>query len=162
MSDLDEIRRKRMAELEARQAAAQGQMQQQAQQQMQQQEAQRQFEEQKKALIAQILTTEARSRLANLKLTKPELVNQIEIQLIQSAQAGSLRGKVTDEQLKVLLRQIAGQKREIKITPTDHAIETYNTINEKYIKIAWEKLATIKEKDKEIMIKFLDYIENTI
>ena len=30
MSDLDEIRRKRMAELEARQAAAQGQMQQQA------------------------------------------------------------------------------------------------------------------------------------
>ena len=107
MSDLDEIRRKRMAELEARQAAAQGQMQ---------QEAQRQFEEQKKALIAQILTTEARSRLANLKLTKPELVNQIEIQLIQSAQAGSLRGKVTDEQLKVLLRQIAGQKREIKIT----------------------------------------------
>ena len=96
MSDLDEIRRKRMAELEARQAAAQGQMQQQAQQ--------------------QILTTEARSRLANLKLTKPELVNQIEIQLIQSAQAGSLRGKVTDEQLKVLLRQIAGQKREIKIT----------------------------------------------
>ena len=79
-------------------------------------EAQRQFEEQKKALIAQILTTEARSRLANLKLTKPELVNQIEIQLIQSAQAGSLRGKVTDEQLKVLLRQIAGQKREIKIT----------------------------------------------
>ena len=109
MSDLDEIRRKRMAELEARQAAAQGQMQQQAQQQMQQQEAQRQFEEQKKALIAQILTTEARSRLANL-------VNQIEIQLIQSAQAGSLRGKVTDEQLKVLLRQIAGQKREIKIT----------------------------------------------
>ena len=112
MSDLDEIRRKRMAELEARQAAAQGQMQQQAQQQMQQQEAQRQ----KKALIAQILTTEARSRLANLKLTKPELVNQIEIQLIQSAQAGSLRGKVTDEQLKVLLRQIAGQKREIKIT----------------------------------------------
>lgn len=112
MSDLDEIRRKRMAELEAQQAAAQGQMQ----QQMQQQEAQRQFEEQKKALIAQILTTEARSRLANLKLTKPELVNQIEVQLIQSAQAGSLRGKVTDEQLKVLLRQIAGQKREIKIT----------------------------------------------
>ena len=44
------------------------------------------------------------------------LVNQIELQLIQSAQAGSLRGKVTDDQLKVLLRNIAGQKREIKIT----------------------------------------------
>ena len=109
MSDLDEIRQKRMAELQAQQAAMQNQAQQQA-------VAQAQFEAQKKQLIAQIMTPEARNRLANLKLTKPELVNNIEIQLIQSAQAGSLRGKVTDEQLKVLLRQIAGQKREIKIT----------------------------------------------
>lgn len=116
MSDLDEIRQKRMAELQAQQAAMQNQAQQQAMAQAQQQEAQAQFEAQKKQIIAQIMTSEARNRLANLKLTKPDLVNQIELQLIQSAQAGSLRGKVTDEQLKVLLRQIAGQKREIKIT----------------------------------------------
>ncbi|WP_406533472.1 DNA-binding protein [Methanobrevibacter sp.] len=116
MSELDEIRQKRMAELQAQQAAMQNQAQQQAMAQAQQQEAQAQFEAQKKQILAQIMTSEARNRLANLKLTKPELVNNIEIQLIQSAQAGSLRGKVTDEQLKVLLRQIAGQKREIKIT----------------------------------------------
>ena len=116
MSDLDEIRQKRMAELQAQQAAAQQQAQQQQAAQMQQQEAQAQFEAQKKQILGQIMTAEARNRLANLKLTKPELVNQIELQLIQSAQAGSLRGKVTDEQLKVLLRQIAGQNREIKIT----------------------------------------------
>ena len=116
MSELDEIRLKRMAELQAQQAAMQNQAQQQAMAQAQQQEAQAQFEAQKKQILAQIMTSEARNRLANLKLTKPELVNQIELQLIQSAQAGSLRGKVTDEQLKVLLRQIAGQKREIKIT----------------------------------------------
>lgn len=116
MSDLDEIRQRRMAELQAQQAAAQNQAQQQAMAQAQQQEAQAQFEAQKKQILGQIMTPEARQRLANLKLTKPELVNQIELQLIQSAQAGSLRGKVTDDQLKVLLRQIAGQKREIKIT----------------------------------------------
>ena len=116
MSDLDEIRQRRMAELQAQQAAAQNQAQQQAMAQAQQQEAQAQFEAQKKQILGQIMTPEARQRLANLKLTKPEMVNQIELQLIQSAQAGSLRGKVTDEQLKVLLRQIAGQKREIKIT----------------------------------------------
>ena len=116
MSDLDEIRQKRMAELQAQQAAAQNQAQQQAMAQVQQQEAQAQFEAQKKQILGQIMTPEARQRLANLKLTKPEMVNQIEIQLIQSAQAGSLRGKVTDDQIKVLLRQIAGQKREIKIT----------------------------------------------
>ncbi|MEE0935524.1 MAG: DNA-binding protein [Methanobrevibacter sp.] len=116
MSDLDEIRQKRMAELQAQQAAMQNQAQQQAVAQAQQQEAQAQFEAQKKQILAQIMTPEARNRLGNLKLTKPELVNNIELQLIQSAQTGSLRGKVTDEQLKVLLRQIAGQKREIKIT----------------------------------------------
>ena len=116
MSDLDEIRQKRMAELQAQQAAMQNQAQQQAVAQAQQQEAQAQFEAQKKQILAQIMTTEARNRLANLRLTKPELVNNIELQLIQSAQAGSLRGKVTDDQLKVLLRNIAGQKREIKIT----------------------------------------------
>ena len=116
MSELDEIRQKRMAELQAQQAAMQNQAQQQAVAQAQQQEAQAQFEAQKKQILAQILTSEARTRLGNLKLTKPDLVNNIELQLIQSAQSGSLRGKVTDEQLKVLLRQIAGQKREIKIT----------------------------------------------
>ena len=116
MSELDEIRQKRMAELQAQQAAMQNQAQQQAVAQAQQQEAQAQFEAQKKQILGQIMTPEARQRLANLKLTKPEMVNQIELQLIQSAQAGSLRGKVTDDQLKVLLRQIAGQKREIKIT----------------------------------------------
>ena len=116
MSDLDEIRQRRMAELQAQQAAAQNQAQQQAMAQAQQQEAKAQFEAQKKQILGQIMTPEARQRLANLKLTKPEMVNQIEIQLIQSAQAGSLRGKITDEQLKVLLKQIAGQKREIKIT----------------------------------------------
>ena len=116
MSELDEIRQKRMAELQAQQAAMQNQAQQQAMAQAQQQEAQAQFEAQKKQILGQIMTPEARQRLANLKLTKPELVNQIELQLIQSAQAGSLRGKVTDDQIKVLLRQIAGQKREIKIT----------------------------------------------
>lgn len=116
MSELDEIRQRRMAELQAQQAAMQNQ-QQQAAIQAQQQEAQRQqFEAQKKQILGQILTPDARTRLGNLKLTKPELVEQIELQLIQSAQAGSLRGKVTDDQLKVLLRQIAGQKREIKIT----------------------------------------------
>ena len=116
MSDLDEIRQKRMADLQAQQAAAQNQAQQQAAAQAQQQAEQEHMEAQKRQILSQILTSEARQRLANLKLTKPEMVNQIELQLIQSAQSGSLRGKVTDDQLKVLLSQIAGQKREIKIT----------------------------------------------
>ena len=119
MSELDELRKKRMAELQ-QQAAMGADPQQVAQQQIAQQQAAQQrqieLEAQLKQAMKQILTPEARGRLDNLKLTKPELVQQIEIQLIQSAQAGSLRGKVTDEQLKVLLKNLAGQKREIHIT----------------------------------------------
>ena len=112
MSDLEEIRRRRMAELERQHAMGAEQSHQQVQQQQMQQE----LEAQKKQILIQILTPEARNRLANLKLTKPEFVQQIELQLIQSAQSGSLKGKVTDEQLKVLLKQISGQKRDINIT----------------------------------------------
>ena len=118
MSELDEIRKRRMAELQ-QQAAMNADPQQIAQQQMAQQQAaqqQAEMEAQLKQAMKQILTPEARGRLDNLRLTKPELVQNIEIQLLQSAQAGSLRGKVTDEQLKVLLKNLMGQKREIHIT----------------------------------------------
>ncbi|WP_461462052.1 DNA-binding protein [Methanobrevibacter sp.] len=112
MSELEDIRRKKMEELQKQQALANEQMQQQVEQQAQQE----QLEAQLNQAVKQIMTPEARSRLTNLKLTRPELVKQIEIQLIQSAQAGSLKGKVTDDQLKVLLSQVAGQKREMRIT----------------------------------------------
>ena len=118
MSELDEIRKRRMAELQ-QQAAMNADPQQMAQQQMLEQQAaqqQAEMEAQLKQAMKQILTPEARGRLDNLRLTKPELVTNIEIQLLQSAQAGSLRGKVTDEQLKVLLKNLMGQKREIHIT----------------------------------------------
>ena len=119
MSELDEIRKRRMAELQQQQAAMNADPQQLAQQQLLEQQAaqqQAEMQAQLKQAMKQILTPEARGRLDNLRLTKPELVQNIEIQLLQSAQAGSLRGKVTDEQLKVLLRNLMGQKREIHIT----------------------------------------------
>lgn len=108
MSDLDELRRKRMQELQQQPATNENQK---AQQQMQQE-----MEAQKKQLMMQLLTPEARSRLANLRLTKPEFVEQIELQLIHLAQSGRVQDKITDEQLKVLLKQLSGQKRDINIT----------------------------------------------
>lgn len=109
MSDIEELRRKRMQQL-----------QQQAQQQNNNAEAQeqmrQQMEMQKKQAMMQILTPEARSRLANIRLTKPEFVDQIELELIQLAQMGRVQSKITDEQLKQLLQKVAGQKREINIT----------------------------------------------
>ncbi|MCF2135793.1 MAG: DNA-binding protein [Candidatus Thorarchaeota archaeon] len=71
---------------------------------------------QKEAILRQILTPEARARLTNVRMVKPQFAEQIELQLIQLASAGRLREKVTDEQLKKLLQQIAGKEREPKIT----------------------------------------------
>ncbi|AAB86088.1 MULTISPECIES: DNA-binding protein [Methanothermobacter] len=109
MTDLEEIRRKKMLELQ--QKAQQQAMEAEAQEQMRQQ-----LEMQKKQIMMQILTPEARSRLANLRLTRPDFVEQIELQLIQLAQMGRVRSKITDEQLKELLKRVAGKKREIKIS----------------------------------------------
>lgn len=109
MIDLEEIRRKKMLELQ--QKAQQQAMEAEAQEQMRQQ-----LEMQKKQIMMQILTPEARSRLANLRLTRPDFVEQIELQLIQLAQMGRVRSKITDEQLKELLKRVAGKKREIKIS----------------------------------------------
>ena len=109
MSDIEELRRKRMQELQQQAAAQQASSQ-------QQEQAHREMEAQKKQAMMQILTPEARSRLANLRLTKPEMVEQIELQLIQLAQMGRVKSKITDDQLKHLLKNLVGQKREINIT----------------------------------------------
>ena len=112
MTDIDEIRRRRMQQIQ--QQAAQQQSPQAEQQQ--QEQMRRELEAQKRQAMMQLLTPEARARLANIRLTKPEFVDQIEIQLIQLAQAGRVQSKITDDQLKELLRKLIGQKRDIKIS----------------------------------------------
>lgn len=109
MTDIDEIRRRRMQQL-------QQQAQQQSPEAESQEQMRREVETQKRQAMMQLLTPEARARLTNIRLTKPEFVDQIELQLIQLAQAGRVQSKITDDQLKELLRKLAGQKRDIKIT----------------------------------------------
>lgn len=53
-------------------------------------------------------------------------------------------------------------KREIDIKPTNIAIEIYNSIETDFNKTFSEKFSEIKEKDKEIMIKFLEFIKNSL
>lgn len=105
MSDLDEFRRKRMQEL-----------QEQASNTENQEQGYQEIEMQKKQILMQILTPEARSRLANLRLTKPEFVNQVELQLIQLAQMGRIKSKIDDDQLKELLKKVSSPKRKISIS----------------------------------------------
>ena len=72
-------------------------------------EAKRREEAQREAILRQILTSEARERLARIKLARPEFGMFIENQLISLALSGRLRGIINDEQLKEILKQYLKQ-----------------------------------------------------
>lgn len=101
--ELAEIRRQRMM---------------QRQQQMAEQEQaqrQQQMQAQIQSVLMQAMEPEARERLNTIKLTKPEFAAAVEQQIVALAQSGSLRQKITDDQLKQLLSQIVPQKKEFNI-----------------------------------------------
>ena len=105
--ELQRLREKRMLEIQA--------------QQQQQEEVQRvnaEAEAQKQALLRQILTPEARQRMANIKMVRPDFANQLEMQLIQLAQSRRVALPINDETLKRLLTQLSAQQqqRDISIT----------------------------------------------
>jgi programmed cell death protein 5 len=76
-------------------------------------------DKEKKALRENImrmaLTSEARQRLANIKMVKPQIAQTIEEYIIQMATAGKLKQVIDDDQLKELLGSIQGKKREFTI-----------------------------------------------
>ncbi len=102
--ELEELRKRKMLELQA-----------QLQEQQRQAELRQQYEIQKRAAIQQILTPEARSRLANIRAAKPQFAEQLELQLIQLAQSGRLSHKITDLQLREILNRLQARKHEFKI-----------------------------------------------
>jgi programmed cell death protein 5 len=102
--ELEELRRKKMSALQRQIADEQRQVQ-----------TQQRLEAQKEALLRSMLSPEARQRLTNLKMVKPEFTEQLELQLIQLVQQGRLPVPLSDEQLKQVLVQLQGRKREMKI-----------------------------------------------
>ena len=102
--ELEALRKRRMLELQQRMVEEQKQAQ-----------ARQQLEGQKQALLRRILTPEARSRLTNLNMVKPEFTQQLELQLIQLAQQGRIAVPISDEQLKELLVRLQSGRRDYKI-----------------------------------------------
>ena len=67
------------------------------------------------AALRMAFTSEARQRLANVKMVKPDIAASIEEYVIQMVSSGRLKRAVDDDQLKQMLTSLQGNKREIKI-----------------------------------------------
>ena len=103
--ELESIRRRKLEEF------------QQAQESEDVQEAQReQYEQQRQAALRKILTPDARERMANLRIARPDFAEAVENQLIMLAQSGQLHTVIDDASLVQILERLTPQKREIKIT----------------------------------------------
>lgn len=102
--ELDAIKQRRLEQMQQQQMAQQGAA---AQQQ--------QVEEAKQSILRNILTPEAKERLTTVKIARPQLVEQVEMQLISLAQSGQLRTKIDDAKLKALLQQLQSRKRDTTI-----------------------------------------------
>lgn len=103
--ELEELRRRKMLELQAQRENAAVMEEQQAM-----------MEAQRKAALRQILTPEARERLARIKIARPAVAEAVEQQILMLAQSGRLRGKIDDKTLKQILEKVIPAKREISIT----------------------------------------------
>jgi programmed cell death protein 5 len=102
-NELEAIRKRKLAEMQARAPEEE------------QAEKARQVEAQKQSILRKILTQEARQRLTNIKMVKPEFAEQIELQLIQLTQTGRVKIPLDDSQLKEVLKRLQGQRKNIRI-----------------------------------------------
>lgn len=96
--DLEELKKKKMEQMSGGESAG-GQMDAQEQQK-------EQMRKQLKQIASQIMTKEARSRLGNIRAADEDMAAKIELQLVQLHKAGQIRDKITDDQLKEILKKI--------------------------------------------------------
>ena len=69
----------------------------------------------KQKALAMLLDPEARQRLTNIKMVKPDLASAVENYLINAATTGRLNRALTDNELKQILLSIQQPKRDFKI-----------------------------------------------
>jgi programmed cell death protein 5 len=66
-------------------------------------------------VLTVLLDSQARQRLMNIRLVKPELATAVENYLINAASSGRLNRALSDDELKQLLMQMQQPKREFRV-----------------------------------------------
>ncbi len=104
MSDIDDIRKKKLEQLKKQQQQSNQPSQEEIDKQKQQQEAKL------KHIMRKILTADARKRLENVKLVDEEKAKKVEKYLLQLAQQNRLQNKITEKQIKEILQEVTEDK----------------------------------------------------
>ncbi|MBV0925323.1 DNA-binding protein [Halomicroarcula limicola] len=104
--DLEELRKEKMEQLKEQQEGGDAEAQ---------QAAQEQAEAQKKAVLRQHLTDGARKRLNTVKMSKPDIGDQIEQQVVALARSGRVQGQIDEEQMKELLSELTPDSKSFDI-----------------------------------------------
>ncbi|WP_251329338.1 DNA-binding protein [Haloplanus pelagicus] len=103
---LEELRQQKMQELkeQAQEGGAGGERAE------AQQAAQEQAEAQKQALLKQHLTDGARQRLNAVQMSKPEVADKVEQQVVALAQSGRIQDRIDEDQMRKLLKELTPDK----------------------------------------------------
>lgn len=82
---------------------------------MEEEERAREREKLKEYYLRVFMTSEARERLSNIKMVRPELASMVEEQILQLALSNKLDHPITDEELKSILLRLQERRREFRI-----------------------------------------------
>ncbi|EQB70868.1 MAG: hypothetical protein AMDU1_APLC00044G0006 [Thermoplasmatales archaeon A-plasma] len=105
--ELEELRRRKLLEMQRN-----SQEQQEIEEQRRMQEAEK---ARKQQILRQILAPDARERLANVRLVRPDLAENVENQLVQLASMGRINRLLTDSDIRDILAKLTEKKRETRI-----------------------------------------------
>ena len=79
------------------------------------QEKDSQLKAQKEIMLKQVLSGDARLRLNNVRMVKPDLADLVENYILNLSIQGKISGQISDEQLKQILSSAQQPKRDFKI-----------------------------------------------
>ena len=78
------------------------------------QEKDSQIKAQKEMMLKQVLSADARLRLNNVRMVKPDLADLVENYILNLSVQGKISGQISDEQLKQILSSAQQPKRDFK------------------------------------------------
>ena len=78
------------------------------------QEKDGQLKAQKEIMLKKVLTADARLRLNNIRMVKPDLADLVENYILNLNVQGKISGQISDDQLKQILLSVQQPKRDFK------------------------------------------------